>query len=229
MDHREAYFLVIDTPTFRRKIIMQQQHAVGTFSSYEITEKALQELRLNNFAMERVSVVGLDIHHQTEMAGANMSNQLGSLGGLDSQGNQAGEKAVDGAIAGVAVGGFAGLLVGLGGLIIPGVGPILLAGTSAMAISGMISGGVLGTITGGLVGALVGLGIPEDRAKIYSDQIAQGNYLVMVEGTNSDIAFAEEVFNKNGINDWYVYNAPSRIVRTISTTTTTRPIPAPGH
>jgi hypothetical protein len=201
---------------------MQQQHAVGTFSDYEITETALQELQINNFAMEQVSVVGVDIHHQTEMTGANTSDRLGSLSDLDSQSNQAGEKAVDGAIAGVAVGGFAGLLVGLGGLIIPGVGPIMLAGTTAVAIAGMISGGVLGTITGGLVGALVGLGIPEDRAEIYSNKIAKGHYLVMVEGNSSDIIFAEEIFKKNGINDWYVYNAPSRIVKTVSTTTITR-------
>ncbi|WLT38977.1 hypothetical protein NON20_04465 [Synechocystis sp. B12] len=123
------------------------------------------------------------------------------------------------------MGGFAGLLVGLGGLIVPGVGPLILAGTSAMAIAGMISGGILGTIAGGLAGALVGIGIPEDRAEIYSNQIADGNYLIMVEGTNSDIVLAESIFNKHGINDWYVYNSPSHTTKTISTTTTTRSVP----
>lgn len=206
---------------------MPAQHAIGTFPSYEATEIALQELQLNNFAMELVSVVGLDINRQTEMAGANTSNRLATLGGLDSENNQAGEKAMDGAIGGVAVGGFAGLLVGLGGLLIPGVGPLILAGTSAMAIAGMVSGGVLGTITGGLVGALIGVGIPEDRAEIYGDQITQGNYLVMVEGTSSDIVLAESIFNKHGISDWYIYNAPSRTVTTV-TTTSNRPIPSPN-
>ncbi|MBE9203443.1 signal transduction histidine kinase (STHK), LytS [Synechocystis salina LEGE 06099] len=203
--------------------MMLQHHAVGTFPSYEATETALRELRLNNFAMDLVSVVGLDIHQRTEMAGANTSNRLVSLGDLESQNNQAGEKAVDGAIAGVTVGGFAGLLVGLGGLIIPGVGPLILAGTSAMAIAGMISGGVLGSITGGLVGALVGVGIPEDRAEIYSNQISQGNYLIMVEGTNSDITFAESILDKHDINGWYVYNTPNRTVTTVSTTTSSHP------
>jgi hypothetical protein len=210
---------------FWRKIIMLQQHAVGTFANYEIAEIALQELRLNNFAMEQVSVVGLDIHQRTEMAGANTSNRLISLGNLESQNNQAEEKAMDGAIAGGTVGGFAGLLVGLGGLIVPGVGPLILAGTSAMVIAGMISGGILGTIAGGLAGALVGIGIPEDRAKIYSNQIAGGNYLIMVEGTNSDIVLAESIFNKHGINDWYVYNVPNHTTKTITTTTTARFVP----
>jgi len=210
------------------KFPMQQQHAVGTFPSYEITETALRELRLNNFAMGQISVVGLDINQQTEMAGSNTSNRLGSLGNLEPQKSQAGEKAVDGAIGGVAVGGFAGLLVGLGGLIIPGVGPILLAGTSAMAIAGMISGGVLGSITGGLVGALVGLGIPEDRAQIYSEQITKGNYLVLVEGNNSDMVLAESIFNKHDINDWYVYNAPNRTkTTTVSTTTNNHTVADP--
>jgi hypothetical protein len=228
VNHREAYFLMIVFPLYQREIIMSVQHAIGTFSDYEITEAALQELRLNNFAMGQVSVVGLDIHQQTEMAGANTSNRLGSIGSLDPQNNQAGEKAMDGAIAGVTVGGFAGLLVGLGGLIIPGVGPLILAGTSAMAIAGMVSGGVLGTIAGGLAGALVGVGIPEDRAEIYSNQISEGNYLVMVEGTSSDIVFAESIFNKHGINDWYIYNAPSRTVTTVITTTSNRSIVSPN-
>lgn len=204
---------------------MSTQHAVGTFSSYKITEAALQELRLRNFSMDKASVVGLDVHQQTEIAGASTSDSLENFENLNSHNNRAGEKAIDGAIAGVTVGGLAGLLTGMGGLIIPGVGPLLLVGTSAMAIVGLVSGGVLGTIAGGLAGALVGVGIPEDRAELYSNQIAKGNYLIMVEGTKSDIDFAKNIFNKHHINDWYVYNSPKHSTRTVSTTTTTRTVP----
>jgi len=202
-----------------------QLRAVGTFSDYETTEIALQELKMTGFLMDRVSIVGRDVGSHTEVTGANTSNQLVTVGDLDSHDNQSGETAQDGAIAGGSIGGFAGLLVGLGILAIPGVGPVMLAGATATAIATMLSGGVIGTLAGGLAGSLVGLGIPEDRAHLYSDRVAKGEYLVMVEGSDSDINLAESIFSKHHIHKWYIYDLPSESVPTVtSVTTTTRPL-----
>ena len=202
-----------------------QLRAVGTFSDYETTEIALQELKMTGFLMDRVSIVGRDVGSHTEVTGANTSNQLVTVGNLDSHDNQSGETAQDGAIAGGSIGGFAGLLVGLGILAIPGVGPVMLAGATATAIATMLSGGVIGTLAGGLAGSLVGLGIPEDRAHLYSDRVAKGEYLVMVEGSDSDINLAESIFSKHHIHKWYIYDLPSESVPTVtSVTTTTRPL-----
>jgi hypothetical protein len=182
-----------------------KQRAICTFSSYEAAELALHELKDSGFLMDRVAVVGRNIYHHTEFTGAGTSNRLADVGNLDTKENKAGGTAIDGAIAGSTIGGFAGLLVGLGALAIPGIGPVMLAGAAATAIATAVSGGVIGAAAGSLAGGLVGLGIPEDRAKIYSDRVAQGDYLVMVEGAEADIALAESVFKNHDIHEWHVY------------------------
>lgn len=186
--------------------ILLQQRAVGTFSNHETTEIALHELKNHGFMMEQVSVVGRDVYHYPEFTGVNTSDRLVDTTNLDTDENKAEDTAKDGAIAGSTIGGFTGLLVGLGALAIPGVGPVMLAGAAATAIASAISGGVIGAAAGGLTGGLVGLGIPEDRAKFYDDRIAKGDYLVMVEGSQADIALAESIFSKHDIHEWYVYD-----------------------
>jgi len=205
--------------------MMLQQRAVGSFSSYEKTELALHELKGNGFFMDRVSVIGKDIHHHAEFTGANVSDRVVNPDELDSHDNTSGETAADGAIAGASIGGFAGVLVGLGGLLIPGVGPVILAGATATAIATALSGGVIGALAGSLAGSLIGLGIPEDRAHLYSDRVAKGDYLVIVEGSESDIALAESILNNHGIDNWYIYDLPTGSVQTVRTLETVTTVP----
>lgn len=201
-------------------MILQQRRAVGVFPTYEAAELALRQLKENGFLMDRVSIVGRDINHYTEVTGANTSNQLVDVGNLDSNEKEVPQTAAKGSVAGGAVGGLTGLLIGLGLVAIPGVGPIMLAGAAATAIATTISGGVIGAAAGGLAGGLIGLGIPADRAKIYSDRVSEGDYLVMVEGSEADIALAESIFNQHGIHDWYAYDLPNGSVRTTTQTST---------
>lgn len=184
---------------------MLKQRAVGTFSSYEKTETALKELRESGFVMDAVSVVGRDLDRHGEVAGANTTHRLADLHDDD---NEAAETAKKGAVAGTTVGGVTGLLVGLGALAIPGIGPVMLAGAAATAIATAVSGGAIGAAAGSLAGALVGMNIPEDRARNYGQQVEDGDYLVMVEGSVSQIAAAEAIFNKYGIHDWFTYDIP---------------------
>ena len=206
--------------------MMLQQRAVGSFSSYDKTELALHKLKGGGFFMDRVSVIGKDIYHHTEFTGANVSDHVVNPDDLDSHENRSGATAVDGAIAGVSIGGVAGLLVGLGGLIIPGVGPVMLAGATATAIATALSGGAIGALAGSLAGSLIGLGIPEDRAKFYSDRVAQGDYLVIVEGSESEIALAESILNEHGIDNWDVYDLETESVRTIRPMETVTTLPS---
>lgn len=198
------------------------KRAVGTFSSYESTETALHQLKDSGFSMERVSVVGHDIDLDIEATGVNTSNQPSDVGNLHNnetqeaakRGNEAEEAAKRGAVAGSTLGGLTGLLVGLGALAIPGVGPVMLAGAAATAIATAISGGVIGAAAGSLVGGLIGLGIPEDRAKVYSDRVSQGNYLIIVEGSEADINQAQSILDNHNIDEWYVYDLPNNSVQT---------------
>lgn len=179
--------------------LSQKKRAVGVFSSRRDAEHALHELRDGGFLMDKVSVVAKDADHGDEIAGAEMSDQVG---------NKADEGAATGAIAGGALGGLTGLLVGLGALAIPGIGPVMLAGATATAIATTLSGTAIGAAAGSLVGALVGLGIPEERARVYNERLSRGEYLVIVEGTDNDIRHAEAVLNRRGIQEWGIYDAP---------------------
>jgi hypothetical protein len=200
--------------------MMLKKRAVGTFSNYQTTEVALRELKDRGFLMDQVSVVGRDMDRQAEVTGAHTSNRLAAVGNLDHHDNEAGEVAKKGAVAGGTLGGLTGLLVGLGALAIPGVGPVMLAGAAATAIATTISGGVIGAAAGGLVGGLVGLGIPADRAQVYSDRVSEGDYLVMVEGPEADINLAESVFRKHDIHEWDTYDLPHDLVQPATTLST---------
>ena len=178
------------------------KRGVGVFSNYQATEQALLELDAIGYDMGQISVIGRDSDH------LNRSGQTGDAQLQDAQaddGNQAEEGAKTGVVSGGAVGGLTGLLIGLGTLAIPGVGPIMLAGTAATAIATTLAGGAIGAAAGGLVGALVGLGIPEERAEVYNEHLSQGEYLVIIDGTETEIARAETVLKGRGIREWDVY------------------------
>ncbi|MEA5509407.1 signal transduction histidine kinase (STHK), LytS [Crocosphaera sp. UHCC 0190] len=157
------------------------------------------------------------MNRYTEVTGASTSNRLRDVGNLDSNEKEVPQTAAKGTVAGGAVGGLTGLLIGLGLVAIPGIGPIMLAGAAATAIATTISGTVIGAAAGTLAGGLVGLGIPADRAKIYSDRVSDGDYLVMVEGSEADIDLAKSIFDKHSIDDWYAYDLPSESVQTTTT------------
>lgn len=187
-------------------VLGHHKRAVGTFSSHQAAEKALRELRDSGFQMDRVSVVGRDIDRHSELAGAEASDRLSDAGRRAAHDSEAKTGAKTGAVAGGTLGGLTGLLVGLGALAIPGIGPVMLGGAAATALATTISGGAIGAAAGGLVGGLVGLGIPEDRAKVYSDRVSKGDYLVMVEGSDEEIHRAEQILNHGGIQDWGIYD-----------------------
>ncbi len=188
-----------------------RQRAIGTFKNFETTEVALHELKDSGFLMSHVSIVGRDINSHTEMTGVNTSNRSVDMANVASHENRAEEGATGGAVAGGTVGGLTGLLIGLGLIAIPGLGPVMLAGATATAIASTISGGVIGAVSGGLVGGLVGLGLPEDRAKIYHDRVAKGDYLVIVEGSAEEIKKAESILNQRNIREWYTYDLPEEV------------------
>jgi hypothetical protein len=77
-----------------------------------------------------------------------------------------------GAGIGAALGGTLGWFAALGGLVVPGLGALLIAGP--------LFGAFAGATAGGAVGVLVGLGIPEDEAKLYEDRLKTGRVLVSV-------------------------------------------------
>ncbi|MEY2831474.1 MAG: hypothetical protein RLZZ574_732 [Cyanobacteriota bacterium] len=174
------------------------KRSVGLFYSRDEAEKALRELKDDGFDMNRVNVVAKDADQVTQSAGVDTA---------DNKGNNAAEGASAGATSGAVLGGITGLLVGLGTLAIPGVGPIIVAGEAATTIATTLAGAGIGAAAGGIIGGLVGLGIPEDKAKVYSDRVGKGSYLIMVNGTSDDISRAERILHSSGIEEYDVYDA----------------------
>ena len=98
----------------------------------------------------------------------------------------------------------------------------MLAGAVTTAIATTIAGSAIGAAAGTLVGGLVGLGVPKEKAKAYRAKVAEGGYLVIVEGTIDEVQLAEGILNQHGVEDWEVYDA----VENDSVQTTKKPLSA---
>lgn len=182
-------------------VIAKRRRAVGVFPSRQDAERALQELTDLGFPMESISVIARDVNGSDLIPDAAETR--------DRLGNKADEGARIGAISGGALGGLTGLLVGLGTLAIPGIGPIMLAGSLATAIATTLAGAGIGAAAGGLIGSLIGLGIPEERARVYHDRVQQGDYLVIIDGTEEELARAQVILHDCNIEEFGIYDYPN--------------------
>ncbi|MGE5660455.1 MAG: general stress protein [Actinomycetota bacterium] len=178
----------------------QQRRAVGAFSNYRDAEIALRELQSAGFPMQKVSVIGPNAGEVDRVADIEVTKPANE---------RAGGGAKAGATAGAVTGGLIGLIGGLSALTIPGIGPVVAGGALASILGDALVGGAIGAAAGGIVGALVGLGVPENRARGYSDRLSRGQYLVIVEGTDEELNRAESILRVRGIEDWGIYDLPS--------------------
>jgi hypothetical protein len=112
----------------------------------------------------------------------------------DAKDTKAPQGAATGAGIGAALGGSLGWLAVLPALAIPGLGPLLIAGP--------LLGAFTGAAAGGAVGVLVGVGIPEDEAKLYEDRLKKGGVLVSVHaGTSEELDRARNILQRTGATD----------------------------
>src|ERR1051325_4037959 len=157
----------MNTSTTRSSIV------VGVFEDHEQAREAIEALKDAGFNADSISVLSPDKQVTSDIA--------------EDTGSHAGSGAATGAIAGGVLGGLGGWLVGIGALAIPAVGPFIAAGAFATALGGA----AIGAGVGAIAGALVGLGIPEDEAKHYAEEVRGGRTLVAVRaGSRMDEADA---------------------------------------
>lgn len=177
----------------------EYKRAVGVFKKREDLEDTLRALKNENFDMERVSLLARDVE------GVEGGREV-----TEKQGNEAKEGAGIGASTGTVLGGIGGFLTGVGLLAVPGVGPILAAGAEISAVASTLAGAGIGAAAGGIVGALVGLGIPEEKAKVYSDRIKAGDYLLIVSGNEDEVNRAGAIMRDRHIEEFEIFEAPDR-------------------
>jgi uncharacterized protein YjbJ (UPF0337 family) len=159
----------------------------GLFNDRESTDRAYSSLRSRGYTDDEINLMMSDKTRDSWFSDD------------DAADSDLGNKALEGAGAGSAIGGTLGAIIGgiaaIGtNVFLPGLG-LIVAGPLAAALAGAGAGG----LTGGLVGALIGSGIPEDRAKVYDEGIRNGGAVVGVNPRNDDDAAYFE-------NEWKNYN-----------------------
>ncbi len=172
----------------------QHSRAVGTFSELEAAGQGLDQLVLGGFPLPKVFLFGADLSGYELNSKASEPVRLidqakaGAIAGT-------GLGLKQGLVAGNVLGGATGVLLGLGILALPGVGQIAM--TSAFMFT-LVSGGIC-TAAGGVIGALVGLGLTEKQVQAYNEQLSNGNYLLVVTGTDREIRCAERILTTQSI------------------------------
>ena len=169
------------------------KRAVGTFKTKQDAERALLQLRDTGFDMDRISAIS-------------KNSEPSSVLETESS-DRAKEGAETGAVIGATTGGILGLIGSLSVLAIPGVG---LATEVAVLLGNALLGSGVFAAGGSLVGALIGWGIPEEEALQYQDLLSQGYYVVLVEGTETEINSAKTVLSDHKMNNWQIYNPPHK-------------------
>ena len=174
---------------------IQQQRAVGTFPTREDAENALMELRDCGFNMDRISAIAQNLPNPQTLADVKVK----------SSSEKVKDSAETGAVMGATTGGILGLIGSLSVLAIPGIG---LATEVAILLGNALLGSGFGAAGGSLLGAMLGWGIPEEQAKYYDELLSQGDYVVLVEGTEAEIKGAEAILLERQIRNWNIYKTP---------------------
>lgn len=159
----------------------------GMFRDRASAERAYSSLQSRGYSKDDVNLVMSDDTRKKHFGDNTADSDLG-------------DKALEGAGAGSAIGGTLGAIVGAVAAIgtsvaLPGLG-LIVAGPLAAGLAGAGAGG----LTGGLLGALVGSGIPEDRAKEYESGVKEGGIVMGVHPRSDEDArhFESEWRNSHG-------------------------------
>jgi hypothetical protein len=188
-------------------ITQEAKRALGVFAKTQELEQAIKELKASGYPMEKVSIIGKDVKQDTVAGEAQTSNKIGDQD-VDATG------AVGDTLTATTWG---SLLIGLSGLAIPSLGAILAAGSVGVALVASIAGVAVGVNANeNLVRSLTDLGIPENKARMYSDRLQQSYYLIILDGTDTEIDHAASILRQQGIQNWSVFDSLSTQTSSVS-------------
>jgi outer membrane lipoprotein SlyB len=175
-----------------------RKNAVGMFPERDRVELAMNQLQASGFSMNNVSVV--DPHARAA------DKTLGKLTDpvVESPEDATRDRPIDkiqhGAAGATAIGSVAGgVVAGLTTLAFP-------AFSGAVVLIGMAAGAFYGAVSGGLLSNEIGITLPEEQAKHYSELLDRGNYLVVLKGTEPDIDRAESILKAADVSEWMVFD-----------------------
>jgi hypothetical protein len=185
-----------------------QKRAVGLFPSLEKAAVALCDLKSAGFPMKNISAIarkrnrirGITPHPidtktpDTELAAPGLART----------------------VSGGSLGMVLGLLISLSILTVSGIGPLLLAAMEVAVLSTVfLTGGAIGAVTGSVVGPLLAAGMTDNRPQPYGEKVVQGDYLLILTGTDHEIALARQILKARGIQDLEIHKRsplPNRLL-----------------
>lgn len=147
---------------------------VGVFADRLEAEQAMHDLRAANFY--NLGFIVRDQDHITQMLS---EDEVG-----EHEHSAEEHPARAGAVRGGVVGGVVGAAAAL---LIPGIGPAIAGGI----LTTILSGAAIGAAAGGLIGAFTHIGVSEEDAHYYEQEVQSGRTIVIVQADDDPI----EAFN----------------------------------
>jgi uncharacterized membrane protein len=175
----------------------QSKNAVGVFVDRDRTQAALDLLTAAEFPTDGVSVVTKHVDEEDRTLAAT-APIVESQTQFESQ--QTTGRIGKGVLAGGGLGSAAGLLLsGLAIVAVPGLGSLAVAGV------GLATGAFYGALSGGLINTGIANEISADRIKPYIDKLTAGRYLLVIKGTDDELARAGAILQDSGVEDWQIF------------------------
>jgi hypothetical protein len=149
----------------------------AVYDSHDHAEDAVKKLTDANIPIKGISIIGRGFHTEEKAIGFyNMGDRMKIWG---------------------ANGAFWGSMWGLlaGGLFmtVPIIGPVVIVGAFAAMVIGAVEGVVVVGGVSALAAALASIGIPKNTILQYEDVIKADGFVVLVQGTISDVERAREI------------------------------------
>jgi uncharacterized membrane protein YsdA (DUF1294 family) len=175
-------------------ILQHHRRAIAVFSNLDTAGQAVDQLVIAGFPLYKIFLLGQDTRLTTGVVDVPPTRELLRWESAQIAPNRA-RNLASGLVIGNVVGGSMGLLFSAGLLMVPGFSSIVL-GSELLLLA---ASAVLGAVTGGAIGAWVGHEISAQQTKAHTNQLAQGNYLLLINGTESEVFRAEHILYVQGI------------------------------
>ena len=152
--------------------------AVGVFTDRLQAFKAIEDLRNNGFSDDLIGFIGKE-GNTGPLQDTVQETRIGSV--------------ATGAVGGGVLGGVLGAAAAL---LVPGIGPAIAGGI----IGATLGGAALGAATGGLLGTLTGMGLSDEEAQYYQNELVAGRTIVTVKA-GQRYAEAQNILQRNGSSE----------------------------
>jgi hypothetical protein len=163
----------------------KENSVVAIFAQHVDAENAINLLKISNFDIKKLAIVGKGYHTEDAVIGyyttGDRMKHWGKMGAF--------------------WGGLWGLLAGSAFFLIPGVGPVMVAGSAVAWIVGALESAA---VVGGLSALGAGLyskGISKGSVLKYESSIKAGKYLLIAHGTPEEAQVARRILANTGAEE----------------------------